>query len=174
MKRGRDSSLTGGTGDVNPQYLTTSATQSANDTTTTTQITLPIQRLPSGNRAQVMEVLKVFYFLDSTVATSISISIFLSTASFGTTTTSYSEPRVFSACSLRRILTTSGSVEDVNPFVQDLTDGAGHGIIVATDSIYAQVSSSNTSAINTVRFKILYRWKDVPLSEYIGVVQSQQ
>lgn len=173
MKRGRYESLTGGTGDVNPQYLSTFVTQTAADTTTTGTINLPVQRLPSGNKAQVMEVLKVFFFSSAPAEADSVISAYLSTSSFGTTTTTFSEPRVFAGFSISRSVTTSGIVDLVFPIIQDLTDGAGHGVIVATDSIYLQVSSATTSGANTVRVKILYRWKDVPLPEYIGVVQSQ-
>lgn len=53
--------LTGGTGDVNPQQLSWHIAQSGNDATTTLAITLPVQRLPSQARAQVLEVLNVKY-----------------------------------------------------------------------------------------------------------------
>lgn len=58
---------------------------------------------------------------------------------------------------------------------QDLTDGAGHGVLVATDAIYLQIFTTgvaNTS--ETGRFRMLYRFKNVSLAEYIGIVQSQQ
>lgn len=60
-----------------------------------------------------------------------------------------------------------------SPFVNDLTDGAGHGILIATDQLFLQIASNSTTIANEVAFKILYRWKNVPLSEYIGIVQSQ-
>ena len=66
---------------------------------------------------------------------------------------------------------------DTNPTLRDLTDGAGHGILVATDSIFLTgyvPSNWYTNGTNTVFVKLLYRWKDVSLAEYIGIVQSQQ
>jgi hypothetical protein len=62
----------------------------------------------------------------------------------------------------------------MEPFCLDLTDNAGHGILIATDSIYGQVNSANTATTNTVYFKLLYRFKEVNLIEYVGIVQSQQ
>ena len=69
-----------------------------------------------------------------------------------------------------------GFVDD-NPTMQDITDGAGHGVLVGTDSIYITgfvPSSWYLNGTNTVFAKLLYRWKDVSLAEYIGIVQSQQ
>lgn len=56
----------------------------------------------------------------------------------------------------------------------DLTDGAGHGVLIATDSIYCNLQSVVTGILNDVVVKIGYRWKEVALVEYIGIVQSQQ
>lgn len=53
--------LTGGTGDVNPQFLPFNIVQSGNDATTTLTINVPIQRLPTQGRAQVLEILTVKY-----------------------------------------------------------------------------------------------------------------
>lgn len=175
MKRSRGGSLTGGTGDTNPQFLTFTATQSGADATTSTQINLPIQRLPISGKAQVMEVLKVWWTMaGNPVETDNFVLAILSTKNFSTTATTWGEPTVFSMYSRDMRITTSGSFETIEPFVQDFTDGAGHGIIIATDSIYCQVQSSATSATNIVRGKIEYRFKNVNLQEYIGVVQSQQ
>jgi hypothetical protein len=62
------------------------------------------------------------------------------------------------------------------PLEQTLGDGSGHGILVATDQIFLHVAFSGivNSAANQVQGRILYRWKDVSLEEYIGIVQSQQ
>lgn len=175
MKRTRES-LTGGTGDVNPQFLTFAAAQSAADTTTTTQVTLPIQRLPQGGSAyaQVMELLKVFIAFGAQPEVDSSISIYLSTKNFGTTGTNFSEPSVFAGVLKQLYLTTSGTFSDTTPVSYDVTDGAGHGVIIATDSIYAQVASATTSIANTVRVKLLYRFKNISIQEYVGIVQGQQ
>lgn len=185
MKRRRgEGTLTGGTGDVSPQWMTFAATQSAADTTTTTTQTIPVQRLPHGEMAQVMEVLKVYIERPQVVAiasateASDNYNIFLSTTSFGTTATTFREPRVFAA-DMHVILgafTAAGTygLDSVRTVLYDLTDGAGHGVLIATDNIFAQVVTSGTSAANTYGIKLLYRWKNVSLQEYIGIVQSQQ
>ena len=174
MKRA-NGSLTGGTGDVNPQYMHLTATQSAADTSTTTAFPIPIQRMPDGRTAQVMEILKIFYTVASPpVETDNNLSIFISTSSYGTTATNYAEPRVFGAYLRFIYITTSGMILNEQPYSQDLMDGAGHGYLVATDNLYVQINSAGTSLANVARIKILYRWKNVHLAEYIGIVQSQQ
>jgi len=73
----------------------------------------------------------------------------------------------------------------VLPIVHDLTDGAGHGILVATDqmTLIVDIINTNTSPVSgntlivsdmSMLCEILYRFKEVPLTEYIGIVQSQQ
>lgn len=184
MSRG-GGSLTGGTGDVNPQYATINAVESAADTTTTTTTPIPIQRLQNKGRAMVLEVLKIFIDFNalpaiaSAAETIRSISVFLSTTSFGTTNATWADPRVFAYCTIanRGAFTAAGSfwgTLPTLPYLFDLTDSAGHGLLVATDNIFTQVQSVATGAVQSVRVKILYRWKDVSITEYVGIVQSQQ
>lgn len=177
-------SLTGGTGDVNPQWLTGTFTQTAADTTSSNPITLPIQRLPQQGGAQVMEVLKIMYNHTpfpaiAAVGESLDlISAFFSTSNFGTTAVTIAEPRVFDGFNRaqRGAFTAGGTYAyvDTTTIIHDLMDGAGHGLLIATDQIFIQIQSTGTGVANTVQFKILYRMKNVSLQEYIGIVQSQQ
>ena len=187
VKRGFGDMLTGGTKDVNPQFLSFTAATSAADTTTTTSQSLPIQRLPTAGRSQVMEVLKVFVERPSypTLAAVTEVLdnmlLYLTTKSFGTTAIGGigAEATVFCAdtSESRGAFTAAGTYKTTvadRIQVYDLTDGAGHGIIIATDNIFAQVQSSGIGAVITFGIKIMYRMKNVGLAEYIGVVQSQQ
>jgi len=190
MPRGIRSSpmdmLTGGTKDVNPQLLSDSAAQSAADVSTTTQVVLPIQRIAANapNMAVILEVLKVFVDFPDLAAigaaaeTVDSMNVNFSTRNFGATATQFQDPAIFARFSMNRLgaFTAAGTYAYLQNEmrVMDLTDGAGHGILVATDSMFVQVNSGGTGNANTVRFKLLYRWKRVALTEYIGIVQSQQ
>lgn len=167
-------SFTGGSGDVNPQFMHLTASQSGNDATTTTAFPIPIQRLQNSGRAQVMEILKVYWYLLSGVETDMSLIAYLTTSSSGTSATNYGNTRVIDGVDNRKFITTSGTFMESMPINHDLTDGAGHGMLVATDSVFIQVASAGTSATNVVYCKILYRWKDVSTTEYVGIVQSQQ
>lgn len=54
--------LTGGTGDVNPQFLSFRAAMDTISVTKTVAVPIPIQRMTQGaGRAQVLEVLAVKY-----------------------------------------------------------------------------------------------------------------
>lgn len=189
MKRQRGDSLvlTGGTGDVNPQLLSDSAAQSAADTTTTSQLVLPIQRIATNapNQSVVMEVLKIFVqfpafgAIANVAEVAENMTCAFGTRNASTTALTLSDPSVIWMAQVRRqgAFTAGGTygyIEDPCTVTVDLTDGAGHGVLVATDSLFIQVGSANTGQTVTARFKILYRWKRVGLAEYIGLVQSQQ
>ena len=185
-KRQRTASLTGGTGDVNPQYLSGVLTMSAANTVTTLTLGTPIVRVgpQSGGRATIMEVLKVFadlppIDLDAATATDRIIRLAFSTTSFGTTNALLGETRVFAAFEhrVRNAFTAAGTGTldvDNSPKTFDMTDGAGHGVLVATDNIFIQGMTQNQTGVGVFQFKILYRFKTVDLAEYIGIVQSQQ
>lgn len=171
----RDSSLTGGTRDVNPQFLSIRAVQTGTDVTFSAQIPLPIQRLPTGGKAQVVEVLKVFFEVGTNPPQDNGIVITLSTRDKGVAArANWGDPQVFAQWTTSAQFVTTGGVNRVEPFQLDLTDGAGHGLLIGTDSIFVQVYSSTTGLSNEADIKILYRFKNVPVTEYIGIVQSQQ
>jgi len=168
--------LTGGTGDVNPQWFTMNATQSGADATTTDSFPIPVQRLPQGRGAQVMEVLKAVWWPGNTVvsAASNTITVSLTTRNFGTTAVPLNEASQI--VRWRRTITTStavGHMVNEEPYEFDLTDKAGHGMLVATDSIFIQLVSTTTSQTVDAVIRLLYRWKNVGLAEYVGIVQSQ-
>jgi hypothetical protein len=55
-----------------------------------------------------------------------------------------------------------------------LTDQAGHGYLVATDNIYLALRTITTAQVNSFICRITYRFKEVSLAAYVGIVQSQQ
>lgn len=181
MKRTRDT-LTGGSKDVNPQTMIITVTQSGVDTATGQATSLPIPRLPiAKGRSLVIELLGVT-FIDISTPT-ISPSNFkmplLSTNPTTPTTISSAagDPRAI-AMWPRWIVFLAATAEVSYPLEMakhfDLTDEAGHGILVATDQIYLYLLSVTTSQTNSVVARLEYRFKDVSLEEYIGIVQSQQ
>lgn len=178
--------LTGGTRDVNPQFLHGNLTLSAANTTTSVTLGTPIVRVgpQTDGQAVIMEILKIFCVMpvidaDAAAATVRNIALQFSTVNYGTAATGYDDPRTFALFQrqTRNAFTAAGTglldlTED--PIEQDLTDGAGHGILIATDNIFVQGSTSNQAAASGFNFKILYRFKRVSLIEYIGIVQGQQ
>lgn len=176
VARGESRGLTGGTNDVKPETLSFAAVQSGQDVTTTTTQALPVLRnfQTGGGRAQLVEILKVWCEIRNVAEVDSLITAYLSTKNFGATATTFSEPSVFAGFNLDYRITTTGAT--MTPGIQcvDLTDGDGNGVLVATDNIYAQIISGASAATNTVRFKILYRIYGASVTEYVGIVQSQQ
>lgn len=185
-RRRTNPGLTGGTGDVNPQFYSGETIQTANDATSSVTYVFPVPRYSAtGNKSIVVEVLKIFYELDDRLPVIAavtehpqSLTCHFSTTNFGTTASSFANPKVFSGISIESMgaFTNAGTYRVVmhEPFVQDLTDGVGHGVLLATDSFAVQVMSHQTNKINKFKWKLLYRFKAVSLAEYIGMVQSQQ
>ena len=180
--------LTGGTDDVNPQYLSGALFTSAADTLTSNFVPTPIARIGpmSGATATVMEVLKIFVNMPDLPASALAAGTqnFKSTLTFltsdpGSTAVSLGNPKVFASFENKSIaaFTAAGTGMLGNrqdPDVWDCTDNAGHGLLVATDNIYVQCDTTNYGIVKDFNWKILYRFKKVALAEYIGIVQSQQ
>jgi len=182
MSKRSSSSLTGGTGDVNPQWFNMTTTTIANDTYIQTQFPLPVQRLLQNNRSQVMEVLKVYIQVDPSIGTAATQTNFqklvqITTKSL-TASVTLEEPTLialarFDSFNAFTAAGTYAAFGPNNPIVFDLTDGAGHGLLVATDNLYIGYDTNNVGATSKASAKILYRWKNVSETEYVGIVQSQ-
>lgn len=185
---GNGRGLTGGTGDVNPQIMLVANADIA-ATAVTIQTPIPIQRLSDRNgRAQVLEILRVYFdvgaanlFVHSTGANSYA-AMYLTTRSFGTsevTSDNYNGQLIAKAHVHACAVATAANVIATGPtfpIVVDLTDNMGHGLLVGTDSLFFQTIQTNAASplSGNVTCRILYRWKNVSITEYIGIVQSQQ
>lgn len=180
--------LTGGTRDVNPQFMSGILTLSAANTATEVTLGTPIVRVgpQSDGHATIMELLKIWVDYpaidaDAAAATDRTMRFSASTTSSGGTPAvlSLDNPRVLTAMQmqLRNAFTAAGTgmlESSLQPQEFDFTDGAGHGVLVATDNIFLQALTAGQAGASSFRWKILYRFKRVSLVEYIGIVQSQQ
>lgn len=182
-KRSKDT-LTGGTGDVSPQFMQGNVAMTAANTFKELVQPIPVQRMVGGapQKATIIEVLKVFVNIPELDATSAVEAFFNATLQVmlksQTGITGLGNPSCITLVerSAHKAFTAGGTYETVytDPIVVDLTDGAGHGILVATDNLFiGAITSGYTNPVN-FQWKILYRWKTVSLPEYIGIVQGQQ
>jgi len=187
-----DGSLTGGSGDVNPQWFGMQISQVANDATTTQAYPLPVQRLNDKDQSQVMEILRIVWdlpaFLPGSNST-LSLAGFLTTkdpnlTSGGLPLSQFNKLRVQGGTIdyfNRTVATSASFVGDImydEPTFHELTDGAGHGVLVATDTLFLTLASEigasgATGTQSNMMCKVLYRWKNVTVTEYVGIVQSQ-
>lgn len=186
MKRARG--FTGGTGDVRPQILSVNVTQATVNQESITTVSTPIQRVSTAGRnmAQVMEILAVDYYIsgdhdDNAHATYVIMATTTpGNAVAGTAGTiarfqnQVGDSRVLSAYYSQAVITTSGQILYEYPFTDDLMDGAGHGTLVATDTLTFVISSVGGNAASVANLKIWYRLINVDVMEFLGIVQSQQ
>lgn len=190
MKRGRKDQLTGGTGDVNPQEFVITGTQSAIDVLTQFQLQLPIPRLPtSPGRNLVIEALwaDFIHFNPRAGGAGAAVTYAFAVSTSSTAPTSLvnmmNDPKNISQW--MKVVETpnlgAGSLQVVEYDCQhqdDLTDQAGHGVLIATDKLFFYLATVGgaAGAVPAMQgsVRIGYRWKDVSLTEYIGIVQSQQ
>lgn len=196
--------LTGGTRDVNPQYLTIPFVTPAAPTAGTQTIaallstTLPIPRYPEKDgKSIVMEMLNVEFvydgnptdFTNSVVGNSFSgytVALTTNPNQLQTSAALFQDPRTIQYDTWRQeqtVATSVGLAFQTIPTIRDydLTDRAGHGVLVATDNVYIQQITFNNGAGSSTMVGsqqgvcvVLYRFKAVTLSEYVGIVQSQQ
>jgi len=181
MKRGRGrDQLTGGSNDVNMQAIVCPlVTQTAADTTTIRSLQLPIPRLPTRPGYNlVIELLSVeFTFLITGFAAAVQ-SIYAYVATTGETPPNITQAllgtRTVCDAFFQYVFAAGGAGDIPGEKDIDLTDQAGHGRLIASDTIFVGLMSTGTNAANNVVCKLWYRWKEVTLTEYIGIVQSQQ
>lgn len=181
-KRGRDT-LTGGTHDVNPQWMNIPVTYTATNGGNVTSYVLPKSPLTQNGRAQIIEILKMIFCLGpiATQSAGWSKSMSVCTNNPGTSAeVALTDPKCLGQAELTCVLNTNGQYIYSHRVMVDCTDGAGHGILVATDNLYVQdwcnvaaTQGSATIGPLTSGVKILYRYKNVSVQEYIGIVQSQ-
>lgn len=185
-KRGSES-LTGGTGDVNPQWFNMTSAANITASFATTTVPTPINKFPEGSgRVVIMEVLKAYLYINAgtlvafVTGNDYNLEAWITTKNFATTAPTNAADGTILAKFQREWLATAadaGRITNDYPFVIDLTDGAGHGMLVATDNLYLGIRGGSATVpytSTTVSCKILYRFKKVSLQEYIGIVQSQQ
>lgn len=175
--------LTGGSKDVNPQYINTQAVMTAANTYFEQVVNMPIQRLPNASgKALVVELLRAYFDMPEIDNTNAADTFYKSTVTVATKSFAAQQTLNNGAilCMAQRIVhkafTAAGSYEGIStdPLTWDFTDGAGHGVLVGTDSLIVGIVTAGYANPTTVTLKLLYRMKEVTLAEYIGIVQSQQ
>lgn len=169
--------LTGGTGDVNPQTLGGSVTLSSANTYTQIEIQLPVNRALPGRRnmAQVVEALWVEFDIGPSESFNLlteAMRAQVTTAS-QTVVVPISDSSMIAKMSVNMsILTTGGGIlNDIYHF--DLHDGNGHGLLIATQSMFFGVNSVGLTGAAGASFRMGYRIKNVGVTEFLGITLQQ-
>lgn len=170
--------LTGGANDVNPQILTVNREIVSAGTWDETVANMPLNPNPPRFGSQAIELLKIYWYLP--VLPHTDITTFWLEAQLATQhMTSYTPNHVNVITHFRRdwrSIVANGFSDQETPsiFMHDFTDNAGHGIILCAPKVYLSArNSGNFGAAYFISCRILYRFKNIGMSEYIGVVQNQ-
>ena len=162
------------------QYFTSSTTQTAANAVIETEVKLPISRFTTlGGRITIIEILKVNVgpVDDGLGAISGDEMIGYGICTANPVSTTFKLVATDSTCIWFRnwgiTFTTSGATAATWTDEFDLTDGDGHGKLVATDSIFLTVNTVGLTGALTFCWKVWYRFVSVGLIEYLGIVQSQ-
>lgn len=166
--------------DLHPQYITANSVMTAADTEGVFVINMPLPRVNMGSsgRSWCIEVIAVDWFYGSTLQASANTvrEWNLYTGTFTAAQASgMGDGRAF--CGLQQRLgfgTAVGFVFYPGSGRVELTDGAGNGFLVASDTMTLRNSSSGTTAAQDITVKIWYRFVSVGMAEFVGIVQSQQ
>jgi len=151
---------------------------------TYTEVSVPIPKtgfnIPRG-KALVMELLKFYadtpaWDANPAAGGNVALAVIqLATGIQPTYLPSSGQVLAFYSKEYRGAFTAAGSYSSVasEPMVYDCTDGAGHGVLIATDRFIVGATTGNYAAAATFQWKALYRFKLVSVEEYIGIVQAQ-
>lgn len=162
-----------------PNFLSGSLTLSAANTFTTNQVFTPIPRLKtSGNRATVMELLWMQLNIDrTTVDFVVNGDGYTFQMTFGSPPTGiiqWSDPRVVFEDEKELSFITSGMAFIPLSIKMDLQSEDGYGYLFASDAFNINATTTGMAVATRFNWKIYYRFVDIPLSEFVGLVQSTQ
>ncbi len=178
MKRKRNNN--GGRIDVFPNFLTGVISQTVADTFATVLVPTPIPRIQttrSGNRATVMELLwiEVLFPNIELSAALANITIFFSIGTPPAVVLPFNNPRVIAEVRIdSHVSSATGAFVTQQPYIYQMQSMDGHGYLLAAESFHASIFSAGTQIINDGQWRMYYRFIDIPLSEFIGLVQSTQ
>lgn len=167
---------------MNPQYIGSKVTQALINGYYENAILLPRVLVPAkGNKAVVFELLRAWITSPDSPAIGTSKLVTSSNVGLalraGSTLHDLEHVRVIFSWKRSSVNSfTSGGTgystwEQTREF--DLTDGAGHGVLVAVEYLYHFIMTGEYTAVQHSHLKLLYRFKAVALTEFIGMVQSQ-
>jgi len=164
--------------DAFPNYTSGRLVLSGANTFTTQTITLPLNRIRVGGagRTTILE----FLWIDVTIvsvdllANSDEVAFSFSSGAVPTSVQNISNPDVIAEVLLfAHVGASPGTALVRQNFRMDLQSQDGHGQLIAVDRINVMGNSSGLAAAAQFRWRIYYRFVNVPIEEFVGIVQSQ-
>jgi len=164
-----------------PNFLSGSLQQLQADAFVALQTFTPIPRLKTiGQRATVMELLWIDIEKDTEQQQSQSeMVLFFSIGAIPTQIIHWNDPRVFAMFKDKGQEAIAGDegrglsqLEMMKRF--DFQSNDGFGYLLASDTFNVSLKTENTDRANAIFWKMYYRFVDIPLAEFVGLVQSTQ
>ncbi len=161
--------------DVNPQFVSEYCTMSGANTFTEKAITLPVNpgATVENGKVRVIELLKIYIGLEvDTLAEDGYVAAQLTYKTQSSLAMTEVAKWLYYSKRKMQLITSGGIMYNVMDVV-DFTDGNGNGILYGSQFLYFGVWSSGQGSVCIGNIKILYRFKDVSVEEFIGMTQQQ-
>lgn len=160
-----------------PNFMSGRLTLSAANTFTTQQIFTPIPRLKTtGNKATVMELLwmELVPTVTDFVASGDNLSFGVQIGAVPTAVATPDDPRsIWTYITEFGALTSGGNLQ-VYPARADFQSQDGHGYLLASDAFHITGLSTGQAAAVSYNWRIYYRFVEISVAEFVGLVQSTQ
>jgi len=169
--------------DFFPNYMSWRLVLTANDTFTTDKIFTPIPRNQAikGNRAVVMELLWLDVDVHNLKLLAADDEIFwgISTGNVPTKLITLDAGNCLAYGSIECLAKQAGSEgfgisSLTKPQRYDMQTKDGYGLLLASDAFNFYADSLNTGEKIEYNCRLYYRFVQIPVTEFIGLVQSQQ
>lgn len=164
------------TTDLFPNYMSGRLTLSAANTATVQTQELPVNRLRVlGDEATVIEMLWIDLDVRITdfIANTDDVTFSVKVGGLPTVVGTFDNPDVIATFGLENHLLTSGAtiLNQVRRYSWQSKDG--RGLLIAADRIHLAGDSTGQGAAVQFNWRIFYRFVNVPIGEFVGIVQSQ-
>jgi hypothetical protein len=164
--------------DLFPNYMSWAITQTGADQYTTDKIFTPIPRnqVLTGNRAIVMELLWLDVVINnlSLNAADEDITVGIQTGATPVAAASIDSGNMLAMIKIEFSEHTTGAAITIQPLRYMMQSTDGYGQLLATDAFHAWIDGNNTGVTLQGKFRLYYRFVQIPVIEFIGIVQSQQ
>lgn len=179
-KRRRNNNGNGKRVDVFPNFMTGRISQTVVNEFVTTLVNTPIPRIQttrSGQRATVMELLWIevmFPTIDMKAAPDVNYTFQMVIGTTPAIIIPFNNPRVFMSKRIDTHIITQGGGFTEQPYRYDMESKDGHGYLLAAETFHTSFFTVLSDQLNDAEWRMFYRFIDIPLSEFIGLVQSTQ
>jgi hypothetical protein len=170
--------------DQYPQTFLVDLTQPSVDGAILATVNLPVPRIPTANKATILEISAIEYYFPIWVPsiTTGQTSHLMVIVSTDERTIDMTDPvpyisngHTIDAVDLHIHPGTAAAPlsSAIFPLRHELETKDGHGVLVATDRLFISLDTINFPTATKAVVKVYYRYVEVSVQEYVGIIQSQ-